>query len=328
MARLHDAVLQSFAISKQFAEPSNAPINSIDFYHTGEALVTASNDESIHVYDCLSGREAKVLYSRKYGVDLIRFSKHRESVLSASNNDWDHTLRFLSLKTNQYIRYFKGHRARVTSLALSPKNDWFLSAALDDTVRLWDLRINACQGLLRRAGRSAVQFDPLGVVFAVGAAANSIKLFDAKMFDQGPFMTIALAQPHPYHGRVAVQWTDLKFSVDGATLLANAAGGVVYLFDSFSGQLLHTFGPHVRTALHAVPPRLEAAFTPDGKYLMCGADDGSIAVYSVASGALVTTWHGHTGPVSALRFNPKLMMLASASTTLAFWLPPDIEERE
>ena len=35
--------------------------------------------------------------------------------------------------------------SRVVALAMSPINDTFISGSLDDTVRLWDLRSNACQ---------------------------------------------------------------------------------------------------------------------------------------------------------------------------------------
>jgi hypothetical protein len=41
----------------------------------------------------------------------------------------EHALRYLSLHDNQYIRYFRGHTARVSALAMSPKNDLFMSAA-------------------------------------------------------------------------------------------------------------------------------------------------------------------------------------------------------
>jgi COMPASS component SWD2 len=286
---------------------------------------TQTNLKFIIFFLSFFSSESKVLYSKKYGVDLVRFTRQKESIVSASNNEWDHTLRHLSLHTNQYIRYFKGHRARVTSLALSPKSDLFLSAALDSTIRLWDLRSNSCQGLLRRAGRSAVQFDPTGAVFAVGAGSNSLKLYDTRHFDNGPFLNIELTQLHACIGRDgAVQWTDLKFGADGATLLASTAGGIVYLFDAFSGELLQTFGPHVRN-VDVPPPRLEASFTPDGKFVLCGADDGSIAVYNTSNGALAATWRGHSKPVSAVRFNPRLMMAASACNTLALWLPPEME---
>ncbi len=53
-------------------------------------------------------------------------------VFSLQGND--HALRYLSLHDNQYLRYLKGHTARVTAVAMSPKNDLFMSAA---EVRFW-----------------------------------------------------------------------------------------------------------------------------------------------------------------------------------------------
>lgn len=41
----------------------------------------------------------------------------------------EHLLRYLSLHDNQYVRYFRGHTARVTGITMSPKNDLFMSAA-------------------------------------------------------------------------------------------------------------------------------------------------------------------------------------------------------
>jgi len=70
----------------------------------------------------------------------VRFTHHEYSVVCASNNGWDQTLRYWSLHDNSYLRYFKGHRDKVTSIAMSPLDDTFLSASLDNTVRLWDLR--------------------------------------------------------------------------------------------------------------------------------------------------------------------------------------------
>lgn len=47
----------------------------------------------------------------------------------------DYTLRYHSIYDNRYIRYFKGHTGKVTTLCMSPKTDMFLSAAEDKQVR-------------------------------------------------------------------------------------------------------------------------------------------------------------------------------------------------
>jgi WD40 repeat protein len=110
------------------------------------------------------------------------------------------SIRYLSLHDNKYLRYFKGHRDRVCALSMAPRDDSFLSAAMDRTVRLWDLRTNVCQGLLHvpmpsppsssaasssaahkhlpAGGKVLVAHDPEGMVFAVATSPNIVKLYD------------------------------------------------------------------------------------------------------------------------------------------------------
>ena len=46
---------------------------------------------------------------------------------------------------NHYVRYFKGHKKQVICLEISPTDEQFLSASLDDTVRLWNMNSASCQ---------------------------------------------------------------------------------------------------------------------------------------------------------------------------------------
>lgn len=78
---------------------------------------------------------------------------------------------------------------------MSPLDDSFLSASLDRTMRLWDLRTNVCQGLMNlpapentksiaaNPGKVLVAYDPAGMVFAVACSPNIIKLFDSRSYD-------------------------------------------------------------------------------------------------------------------------------------------------
>ena len=111
----------------------------------------------------------------------------------------------MSLKENKYIRYFGGHDKSVVTLAMNPADDTFLSGSLDKTIRLWDLRSNHCQvtmrdqqlnflnhnlllqGLMKLSGRPVAAFDPDGLIFAAGINSDSVKLYDLRSFDKGPF---------------------------------------------------------------------------------------------------------------------------------------------
>jgi COMPASS component SWD2 len=53
--RLTKSVLQSLEIGRVF-DDNEKNIISMDFSFDGKFLVTSSEDESIHLYDCLSGK--------------------------------------------------------------------------------------------------------------------------------------------------------------------------------------------------------------------------------------------------------------------------------
>ena len=93
-------------------------------------------------------------------------------------------IRYLSLHDERYLRCFKGHGKPVVGLEMSPKEDLFASASLDETVRIWDLRSTDCVAALRYSSngeqsRPAVAFDPQGVVLAAAISGGQTKASDA-----------------------------------------------------------------------------------------------------------------------------------------------------
>lgn len=313
--KLLDHVVQSFRVAKVFRENTDR-INSIDFSLNGETLISSSDDESIVIYDCEKGTHKRTLHSKKYGVDLIRYT-HATNTAIHSSTKVDDTLRYLSLHDNKYIRYFQGHTKKVVSLCMSPVDDSFMSGSLDKTIRIWDLRSPNCQGVMHSSGtRPVANFDPEGLIFAVGMNSECVKLYDLRSFDKGPFNTFKLPQDKD------CDWTGLKFSPDGKTILISTNGQIIRLIDAFQGTPLQTFMGHINNK--GIP--LEASFSPDSQFIFSGSTDGRIHVWNAETGVKTAVLNcDHTGPAQCVQFNPKYMMFASACTNMAFWLPT-IEE--
>lgn len=305
-----ESVVKNFRVAKVFRE-NTEKINSIDFAANGETLISSSDDDSIVIYDCQNGSLKRTLNSKKYGVDLIHFT-HAPNTVIHSSTKVDDTIRYLSLHDNKYVRYFQGHTAKVVTLCMSPSDDTFISGSLDRTIRLWDLKSPNCLGLMHLTGRPVAAFDPEGLIFAAGINSESIKLYDLKSYEKGPFATFKLPQEKD------ADWTSLKFSSDGKFLLISTNGHALRLIDAFQGTPIFTYAGHSN---HKGIP-LEASFSPDSQFVFCGSTDGKVHVWSTESGVKVATLQGdHSGPVQCVQFNPKFMMLASSCTNMAFWLP-------
>lgn len=312
--KLVDNVIRSMRVGKVFRDNQDS-INHMHFSTDGASLISSSEDDQIVIYDCERGTQKRTLNSKKYGVDLIHFTQNKTNVVHASTKEND-IIRYLNVHENKYISYFRGHTKKVVTLCMNPTDETFLSGSLDKTIRLWDIRSSYCQGFMNLAGRPVAAFDPEGLIFAAGISSESVKLYDLRSFDKGPFSSFKLTAEK--EDRNGPEWTGLKFSPDGKTILISTNGSMIKLIDAFSGTVLQTFTGHLNTK--SIP--LEASFSPDSQFVISGSTDGRIHIWNAENGTKVCVLNGdHTGPVGCVQFNPKYMMMASTCKNMAFWLP-------
>eukprot|EP00842_Homolaphlyctis_polyrhiza_P005511 jgi/Hompol1/5961/HPOL_004780-RA len=305
---LSAALLGSFQVGKVFKDNSRH-ISSIHFDDDGLSCVTASDDESLRIYDVRNGKLRNTIFSKKYGCALARFTHRQTNIIYASTKE-DDAIRYMSSHDNKYIRYFKGHKKRVVSLDMSPQDDCFLSASLDNTVRYWDLRTPNCQGLMHTAGgEPCIAFDHSGLIFAVGLGSSTIRLYDMKSFHAGPFTVFTIEDPS---NRLRPEWSQMSFSLDGKYILISTKANTMYLVDAFRGDVVHRLTGH----LNQMGLSFEASFTPDGAYVICGSQDGRIHCWDVATGKHLSALEWHQEPPKVVAFNPRYLMFASADTNL------------
>ena len=345
------ALVSAMRPAKVFNEyvQDGCQVTSIDYDDKGETCVTASNDETIQLYNCRAGRHVRTLYSKKYGVDLVRFT-HRSSAIIYASTKEDDTIRYHSLHDNKYLQYYRGHKRRVVTLEMSPVDDTFLSGAVDDSVRFWDLRSPAAQGSLRIKGHPVVAYDPSAAVFAIGLNERSVVLlYDVRKFEQNPFLTINLDDT-PALSQVSMPprvpvITSLRFNQTGQYILIGTAGDVHYVADSFSGQVVFRLVGHVGLeradgAQIGMVPQAgssghEVCWTPDGNMVISGSANGQLVVWALPAPAAAavtlqpsTVLNGHEGTPRVVAFSPRFAQLTTAGTQVAFWLPetPDSAE--
>lgn len=299
-------------------------------------------------------RVMKTLNSKKYGIDLPRFTHKNSAIIYASTKE-DDTIRYHSLHDNKYLQYFKGHKDRVISLEVAPLNDEFISGSLDKTARLWDLRTPVCRGLIPTPVPPIVAYDPQGVIFAVGINSYAkILVYDSSNFDAGPFMTCKVEDPTlaqiSFPPR-EIYMTSISFSSTGRFILAGCSGSAHYILDAYQGVVIAKLEGHTgleRKSLTSPPTvdpapgisREEVTWTPDSKFVVGGSLDGRILVWDVQNLRPLdppppsddsmnprptfppiriqplTVLDGHPGPSRCVKFNPRFAMMATAGTEL------------
>eukprot|EP00611_Tribonema_gayanum_P009646 TRINITY_DN1946_c0_g1_i2.p1 TRINITY_DN1946_c0_g1~~TRINITY_DN1946_c0_g1_i2.p1 ORF type:complete len:378 (+),score=134.34 TRINITY_DN1946_c0_g1_i2:125-1135(+) len=314
------------------------PVISMDFHEQGELVVTAHADSSITLINALEGKIRKTVHCQKYGVGLVRFTHHDQSVLVTSDNSGnDHAVRYLSLYDNKFLRFFQGHTDKVVSVAMSPVDDCFMTGSTDRSVRLWNLSAPECLGVLQFPLNSSaphVAYDPSGLVFAATAsigAANFIKLYDARNYEQGPFNTYTLQhnmvadflckrlkniQRQQAQALARARWTNLKFSADGMNILVSTDASLIIMLDAYECSVKQVFLGHVNDN----GSELDACFTADAQHVLSGSEDSQIYAWRTEDGALVSTLRGHVGSVGLVACSPKFEVVASACINTALWL--------
>jgi COMPASS component SWD2 len=340
-------VIHTYRPSRKFPAPSGSHYTSIDFDDTGEFLLLSRSDDTIQLFNTKAGAHAKELKSQKYGSALAKFTHSSTSIIYASTKV-DDGIRYLSMHDNSFIRYFKGHEARVTSLSMSPGNDNFLSASLDNTVKLWDCRSPSPQGQLDFVSPYLTAFDPSATVIAIASPpAQTLHLYDYRNYDKPPFATFDLLdieQRYASHGQKSGEgWTGMEFANNGKYILLSTNGPGHYVLDAFNGDLVHYLHrPSGSTHRLAPGDTLDAndagknyyaqgdtTFSPDGQFVIGGnGGQSGLLVWDLrqdkvdVGGVLEPKWDlPSQRSVAVVAHCPRLNLVASAEREVVLWVP-------
>ncbi|MET7336044.1 protein kinase [Nonomuraea sp. NPDC005650] len=227
-------------------------------------------------------------------------------------------------------RTLGGHRAKVTVTDVTPDGRFGASSSLDGTVRIWDLRRGGC---LRAFRVDPVHEDGYSFLVRISADGRSVIWEDgdhrAQVWDIPSGRRLStLGAPSQYRMSVAL-------NAAGSLALTSSIGGIVELWNVGDGSrlrqlvgpigsgILLQFSPDerhavvggglqalgreiwrwdLRTGRHQVLRGHSAtvhsfAMSGDGRFLVSGADDGTLLVWDVTNQRCLRTFREHQGAV-------------------------------
>ncbi|CAG2114472.1 unnamed protein product, partial [Medioppia subpectinata] len=337
-------------------------VNSMDWRPSGDHLIAASDDSIVRIFDT-NGVQKSAIPSKKHGSACIQWVNDTNTAVFASKHDDHkqgsdihkirhldierttfihyyagherqgsdiHKIRHLDIERTTFIHYYAGHERQVTGLSINPNHNCFLSSSLDNTMRLWDSRLDAhiqpgdrrSLAVVRCLSRPVATFGPTGVVFAVWQPLDSsIRLYDLRNYTNGPFKVCKL-ETSTASGEVH----DLSFSANGKLIALSTNGSQMLVLDAHTlteSCVLSGFKNDLRQ-------NLQLSWTPDSKYLYCGSSGtfagpgnyGHLNMFDASDGTHLKNWRSlHEAFTRIVRFNPLYYMIASACDDIAYWTP-------
>lgn len=245
------------------------------------------------------------------------------------------------------IKEFQAHTDVVTAIDLDYPFGTMITAALDDTVRVWDLNIGRCTGFLEGHNASVRCLQIEDNVVATGSMDATVKLWDLSRArtthrdnrvnkdedddDVSVAYSTSLEDCHVYSLDAHVgEVTALHFK--GNTLVSGSADKTLRHWDLVKGRCVQTLDV-LWAAAQASSLGNESQWRPSGRLpdasadfvgavqcfdaaLACGTADGMVRLWDLRSGQVHRSLVGHTGPVSCLQFDDVHLVTGSLDRSI------------
>ncbi len=267
---------------------------SVIFSPDGKQILTGNNDGTLTVWDTETGVHLRTFGDHADAVQSVAFSTVKKRALAASGSS-DNTAKLWDTSTGALLTTFP-HGDRVWSVAFSDTGDLLITGGGDLTAKLWDVN----EGTLLRTFQghsdwvvSVAYLKQKKRTYVLTASLDrTAKLWNAE--------TGELVRTYTH---IAEPWS-VAFSPDGERIAAGLSDGTVRIWavegdtggdgldwdlddngdgvDKRAGasRTTHATMDHPILKIDAHNKEVRSiAYTPSGKHLVTGSDDGSIRTW-------------------------------------------------
>ena len=114
----------------------NESVNSIVFNPDGKSILTVSYDDTIRIWDVLTGNFLNVLEGHTDSINDVAFSPDGTMLATGSS---DNTIRLWDVQSWMEAQMLTSDTHSVHSVAFSPNGNTLASGGYDGTIQLWDI---------------------------------------------------------------------------------------------------------------------------------------------------------------------------------------------
>jgi WD40 repeat protein/serine/threonine protein kinase len=257
----------------------------------GQRVLVAGMDGVGHVRDAVTGRELLALKGETEALRVVAFSPDGKLALGGGA---DKKARVWDAQSGMLLRTFEGHTAPVSSGTFSADSRLVLTGAEDKTAVLWRAETGEVVQTFENQQAAPIQAAALSGDGrrVLTATQNGVNLWEVMPppTPKGRFVRSLPGLPGPVHAVAFLQ--DSRFAVTaGPDRIVR-----VWNLDN-EKEAPRNFDAH-----HS--PVIALAVSPGGRRLLSSGADGTVLLWDLPSGKLLTRYTGHAGPVGGLTFTP------------------------
>jgi WD40 repeat protein/energy-coupling factor transporter ATP-binding protein EcfA2 len=295
-------------------------IDSITFSPDGRWLASGSRDGTIGIWDVVGEKLRQQFYPDAGVVWSVSFRNDSQTLASGHENG---TILLWNIETDEKTPLdliHNDHKADdVVCVVFNHDGTLLASGGLDNSIALWDSHTgkhlgtskassfqDEARGQDRVAAIYTMDFSRNGRLLAAGTKNGDILLWDVTQ------RAAPCSYGCPLKGHKAAVWSLAFHPKDDRLMVSSSQDGTLLVWDVQEGRIvglpLIGHGNDVN----------DAAFSPDGKWLASGGDDGNVIFWDFSNRVPLL---GHHDGVTALAISPEGDCWASADRngTVLFW---------
>ena len=254
---------------------------------------------------------SRVLEAIPYQADMTRgvlLQEHADKVTSVTwrssgyrlaSGSLDGRILVWDMSERKVTAVLEDDGAAITDVAWHPDGQHLASSAADGTVQIWNVSsksIETTVGYDNTVPVTGLAWSPDGALLAIGFDMGIVIVWDAE--SKRELHRLRTGIPFP------IMVNDLAWQPNGDKLAA-AIGNSVFVWNANSGQLLRDFNRHDDQVW-------DVDWSPDGKSLASGAEDGRIIVWRLVGSEPEKILMSDGGAVYALAWHPDGRKIASS----------------